>query len=813
MFPCLPAPRVFTSGPHAYCLPSDCLQHHLSFGYKVAFFDSLHTPGEYSHPKYSPRGIEIASGNPHSKAVAAIMWSDDCDPQNSKKHRKALWCLTITFIQDTDVTSDSPIPTYPLAVGPKGMDHRKIQKIIFDDLSRHSSTNRPFLSYSGKGKNILPITLDVFAYLGDQPERRGVNYLMLGGSTHHARWRYCCNVGAMVDVLRACCACEKRFLHYVTSHEEIDISDMMEHCTTCTNWWLSEDHPLLTYKAPPKYPKDVLLGGMQRSNTDDIPKGWLRPIQLSYPILCKVIKMAHDNIVSRKWTLSTAKCFLNTNCINTALIEEILEKADNCLQYNMSTAEHVDAATREAFFAEKQARPKAFQMAELPPVFHSGMDLDTFVDPPLHLVALGFMNTTIKLIDSWIGARERKQQFLRLVRPALYHIKNMDLDWCEVVPNKFGGSYGGYISDNYMAIGRLSPWLYSPILSIPEPEPYVEPDKPVDSWVVKECRGYLSIRGIKIPRYVAQMRASIKKDKTKTKGAGSAILTVPTCTGEEVFECVIRLFLLVCHLYYEGTESNASSIHLHIQIRLYLSSFDRLDLATRTSRKSPPRWVSAPNFMCILNIPGMVERFGAYKSLYEGKYSGEGYNRVLKPCANRTSHRNRSTNLMRNLIREKSMEAVQTNFDSDDTINDEPITNKSLIYRMAHRYKNKNKVRVHYNKHLPLSVLVFNEHNNEDSEHSYGCCYIFQKNIYVSLIGRIDATECLVGGSVQYYKWILSHNVAHPLEIESVRIVGYGILLPLVIDPVTVGLDSAHSYYTISTHSWNKEGNVGYDNS
>ena len=67
---------------------------------------------------------------------------------------------------------------------------------------------------------------------------------------------------------------------------------------------------------------------------------------------------------------------------------------------------------------------------------------------------------------------------------------------------------------------------------------------------------------------------------------------------------------------------------------------------------------------------------------------------------------------------------------------------------------------------------------------------------------------------MQYYKWILSHNVAHPIEIESVRIVGYyGILLPLVIDPVTVGLDSAHSYYTISTHTWNEEGNVGYDNS
>ena len=275
MFPCLPAPKVYTSGNHAYCLPSDCLQHHLSFGYQVALFNSLHTPAEYSHPKYSPRGVEIASGNARANAIAAIMWSDDCDPQNSKKHRKALWCLTITFMQDTYAVSDSPIPTYPLAVGPKGSDHRKIQKIIFEDLSCHNSINQPFLSYAGIGKNILPVTLDVFAYLGDQLERRGVNYLMQGGSTHHARWRYCCNVGSMVEVLRSCSNCENRFLQYASSDVPYNIPELMKHCATCTNWWLLDDHPLLKYKAPAKYPRECTLGGIEQNNRDGVPKGWL----------------------------------------------------------------------------------------------------------------------------------------------------------------------------------------------------------------------------------------------------------------------------------------------------------------------------------------------------------------------------------------------------------------------------------------------------------------------------------------------------------------------------------------------------------
>ena len=271
MFPCLPAPKVYTQGVHAYCLPSDCLQHHMSFGYEAAFFTSTTTPPTYSHPKYSPRGIEIASGCTGSRAIAAMIWSDDCDPQNSKKNRKALWCLTITFIQDTHVTSDSPIPTYPLAVGPKGADHRKILKKIFDDLSQHSSKKKPIYSYDGRGKNIIPLTIDVLACLGDQPERRGLNYLMLGAATHHARWRYSCNVGALAKVMRSCSNCENQILQCAISGYT-NTTQTYGHCSICTNWWMDDNHPLLTYNAPKAYPSNLLLGGTTRSDTDGIKK-------------------------------------------------------------------------------------------------------------------------------------------------------------------------------------------------------------------------------------------------------------------------------------------------------------------------------------------------------------------------------------------------------------------------------------------------------------------------------------------------------------------------------------------------------------
>ena len=163
----LPIPKIFTLGPHAYCLPSDCLQHHLSFGHSAANFICQSSPTSYSHVKYSPHGIEISSDQSSLLSIAAIMWSDDCDPQNSKKNWKALWCLTISFIQDDDAASDSPIPTYPIAVGPKGSDHRKVLSKILDDIQNNCSSTSPLQSYIAIRQPPISVTLDIFAYLGD----------------------------------------------------------------------------------------------------------------------------------------------------------------------------------------------------------------------------------------------------------------------------------------------------------------------------------------------------------------------------------------------------------------------------------------------------------------------------------------------------------------------------------------------------------------------------------------------------------------------------------------------------------------------
>jgi hypothetical protein len=179
------------------------------------------------------------------------------------------------------------------------------------------------------------------------------------------------------------------------------------------------------------------------------------------------------------------------------------------LQYEVAMANTTDEATRTLFTQERQQRPKAFQPAIKPPMYSSPMDLDLFVDPPLHLIALGVVKATVRFIDVWTANIGRKSHFLKLVRPELRHIQGLDLDWCELMPKQFGGKYGGYISDNYMALCRLSPWLYSPLLILPLPEPYVEPTTPVEQWLSRDCRPFLLCRGLKVPRGTEEQKRQL----------------------------------------------------------------------------------------------------------------------------------------------------------------------------------------------------------------------------------------------------------------------------------------------------------------
>ena len=67
---------------------------------------------------------------------------------------------------------------------------------------------------------------------------------------------------------------------------------------------------------------------------------------------------------------------------------------------------------------------------------------------------------------------------------------------------------------------------------------------------------------------------------------------------------------------------------LEIVIRKFLISYDLVD--SRMIQKSLPSWMTQYNFLCLLNVPKIMQKYGCMRNIWEGAVEGEGFLRKYK---------------------------------------------------------------------------------------------------------------------------------------------------------------------------------------
>ena len=185
--------------------------------------------------------------------------------QIGKKNKGSLWIKTVTALGPPNMLEQEE-NTYPIALGPKKVSHEVVEKIFAEDMEIPSKENAYYSRIFGKEINVMS---KVIATLQDQPERRSCNHLMLGRSDYAGRWGYSCNFKKIKHQLPACKNCYD-LLRSNTKNWNIK-------CQSCLCWDTTENHRLLKYEAPPKFPKEDTT----KERNDD---GYLRPFKLTYTI-------------------------------------------------------------------------------------------------------------------------------------------------------------------------------------------------------------------------------------------------------------------------------------------------------------------------------------------------------------------------------------------------------------------------------------------------------------------------------------------------------------------------------------------------
>ena len=101
------------------------------------------------------------------------------------------------------------------------------------------------------------------------------------------------------------------------------------------------------------------------------------------------------------------------------------------------------------------------------------------------------------------------------------------------------------------------------------------------------------------------------------------------------------------------------------------------DMDSRIAKKSGlPAWISAYNFLSLLNLPAVVRKYGPIRNLWEGSWVGEGILRFIKPTMIHGFRKNWAVATMKSLMRKKG---VQYLVGSMNDAKDHELNNETLI--------------------------------------------------------------------------------------------------------------------------------------
>jgi hypothetical protein len=194
-------------------------------------------------------------------------------------------------------------------------------------------------------------------------------------------------------------------------------------CPNCTCWELDESSSLLKI--------DLEELEMCLSIGED-PGSTVSPKKLSYEALKAAVLDAHQKLQRGDITEAVFRSDLETLGLN--------DKAQ-------------DAALGQARLGELEAW-------QGPDAWNNGTDMEQHIDVIMHLIFLKVVKSTMKMMTDFVTMRRKGASFNSFANGKMESIQEMQVEICKTLP--WGkGTFGGYVSENYLGTLRVVRWLFS----------------------------------------------------------------------------------------------------------------------------------------------------------------------------------------------------------------------------------------------------------------------------------------------------------------------------------------------------------------
>ena len=157
------------------------------------------------------------------------------------------------------------------------------RRFVEELLELGSGVNNSF--YCSRRKKHIKVHFEIIASLGDQPERREINYLVGGNGKFGARYLFSANIEAMTNVLPPCSSCAVKLQNIPTYLQEQD------ECDSCLLWNNCKKCKMTEFDPPLDYPPELIPKNVK-----------LQSVELSVEILIAVVEYASHKFEHGEWT-------------------------------------------------------------------------------------------------------------------------------------------------------------------------------------------------------------------------------------------------------------------------------------------------------------------------------------------------------------------------------------------------------------------------------------------------------------------------------------------------------------------------------
>jgi hypothetical protein len=135
----------------------------------------------------------------------------------------------------------------------------------------------------------------------------------------------------------------------------------------------------------------------------------------------------------------------------------------------------------------------------------------------MHLLFLGIVRAHLKeIVYTFLSGRKQWTAFVLRTKRLLIMVRCMSLSWFKPHPIPASGTFGGWVSENYLAYARMYKYAAAFVQRLPQnDDPYQDPTGPPSKLFIPALQQWLVSRGLKVRKPTGQLRAR-KADYVKT---------------------------------------------------------------------------------------------------------------------------------------------------------------------------------------------------------------------------------------------------------------------------------------------------------